>query len=377
MDKRSLYSAIFRLYEQRAADPSAREGRYDVAQVFARYVEELRVNRSDNALRVSAHVGEKGTAWWRLYPWLIELAQDPEFDVRCSSEVVESDTVAWSDVVWLQRMLCPNIAGVAPLFDRPIVFEIDDYYHGVPPSNPLYDNRHQAIELTDTMLKLASVAVFSTQRLARCYASRCKRQAILPNAIDPDMWPDATRVAWTDGCQFGWAGSPTHNADLAVMRKPLANVLARNHDAWVIRMGAHNADSLMPEVPRDRIVENAWEPHPHTLHRYYRQVDVALAPLAINEFNRAKSNIKFLEAGACGAVTVATQIDPYAQDPGPNILINSNDPQEWEHELDRLANDSDLRARLGAAAREFVLERYTINRHIDGLKIALREAAQA
>ena len=40
--------------------------------------------------------------------------------------------------------------------------------------------------------------------------------------------------------------------------------------------------------------------------------DIALAPLAANPFNEARSNLKFLEYSLAGAATVASAVGPFS-----------------------------------------------------------------
>jgi glycosyltransferase involved in cell wall biosynthesis len=91
------------------------------------------------------------------------------------------------------------------------------------------------------------------------------------------------------------------------------------------------------------------------------QMDIALAPLEMgNLFCRAKSEIKFVEAGSLGVPVVASRIDPFAAaiTSGENGFLATN-AAEWIAALDQLAADADLRRRMGAAARQRVLERYS------------------
>jgi glycosyltransferase involved in cell wall biosynthesis len=91
------------------------------------------------------------------------------------------------------------------------------------------------------------------------------------------------------------------------------------------------------------------------------RMDIVLAPLeAGNVFCRAKSEIKFVEAGALALPVVASDIDPYrdAISHGRNGFLVSNEKQ-WTQALSRLIQDRALCSTIGQAARETVLKRYS------------------
>ena len=90
-------------------------------------------------------------------------------------------------------------------------------------------------------------------------------------------------------------------------------------------------------------------------------MDIALAPLEMNNvFCRAKSEIKFVEAGALGLPVVASNIDPYrdSMSEGRNGFLAS-DEKGWTQALTALIQDSQLRTELGEAARQTVMRSYS------------------
>jgi glycosyltransferase involved in cell wall biosynthesis len=95
--------------------------------------------------------------------------------------------------------------------------------------------------------------------------------------------------------------------------------------------------------------------------RLMARMDIALAPLEMNNvFCRAKSEIKFVEAGALGLPVVASNIDPYrdSMSEGRNGFLAS-DEKEWTQALTALIQDAQLRTDLGEAARQTVMQSYS------------------
>jgi glycosyltransferase involved in cell wall biosynthesis len=82
--------------------------------------------------------------------------------------------------------------------------------------------------------------------------------------------------------------------------------------------------------------------------------EISLMPLADNAFNRAKSDLKFIEAGACRVASLASDI-VYASsvEDGRTGLIFRN-PEEFHDRLLRLVVMPNLARALGSAARSYV-----------------------
>ena len=90
------------------------------------------------------------------------------------------------------------------------------------------------------------------------------------------------------------------------------------------------------------------------------EADINLAPLELVRFNHAKSNIKYLEAAIVGLPSICSPCKSFQQ-----IVIDGTNgflaetPGEWIEALTRLVDDATLRERVGHAAYETVIKRYT------------------
>ncbi|HEY0833604.1 MAG TPA: glycosyltransferase [Azospirillum sp.] len=93
--------------------------------------------------------------------------------------------------------------------------------------------------------------------------------------------------------------------------------------------------------------------------------DIAVLPLADTPFNRAKSDLKFLEAAAEGvAVLASPTVYAASIDPGRTGLL-FHDAEEFERQLLRLVDDPALRASLADAAHAHVAAHRMLDRHAD------------
>ena len=108
-----------------------------------------------------------------------------------------------------------------------------------------------------------------------------------------------------------------------------------------------------------------WTQKANTYANVLNETDIVLAPLADNEFNRMKSNLKQVECWTRKLPIVCSDIPPYNVD-GRHmencVLIPStkNSHKYWKKYLKQLVLDADLRKRLGEQLYEDFKESYNL-----------------
>jgi len=112
------------------------------------------------------------------------------------------------------------------------------------------------------------------------------------------------------------------------------------------RLGLTSAVRFVSGVTTERIVE------------LYAQTEVAVVPSLYEGFS-----LPAVEAMACGTPLVATAVGALPQlvgaDEKAGVLVPPNDVDALAAAIGRLLDDHELRARLGDAARQRVLDRFT------------------
>lgn len=218
-------------------------------------------------------------------------------------------------------------------------------------------------------LRAAALVTVSTDRLKRIYEKYNPNIVVSPNAIDFEVWPEPKRII--DGCvRMGLIGSNSHYQDWKFIAPVVKEALDANpnlklvFNSWFVAQGM-KGDALedmrtKPQIPdffkwtiNHPQVEmfsgvEVWD-YPRWLAD--KGIDFMLCPLVANDFNRAKSNLKYLEMGAMKTPVIAQDLEPYNQDirPGLNGLLASS-PDSWLKAINRLAKDGLYRASLGSAA---------------------------
>ncbi len=173
------------------------------------------------------------------------------------------------------------------------------------------------------------------------------------------------------------SGTTMHDLDFAVVAPALARVLAARPTVRLVLAG-HLLSPPALEPWRARIRRLPFLPW-HELLAALATVDVQLAPLRLHDpFSDAKSEVKYLEAGALGVPTIASPTAAFrrAITPGVNGFLAASSA-EWEARLLELVDDAGLRRRLGNQALADVFLRATPEARAEELVTALGRAREA
>jgi glycosyltransferase involved in cell wall biosynthesis len=156
----------------------------------------------------------------------------------------------------------------------------------------------------------------------------------------------------------------THARDLEIARKAFER-LAQNKDLLFKLWCGYEMNSRTPtfKVPGAEIL-------PLTPFEGFFQmfgqvgVDIGLAPLAAVQFNKSKSNLKFLEYTVYNAVTIASDFGPYRdtiEDGVTGLLVSDN--RDWYDKVMMLLEDEDMYNNILANAKKLVEEKFDIKKN--------------
>jgi glycosyltransferase involved in cell wall biosynthesis len=105
--------------------------------------------------------------------------------------------------------------------------------------------------------------------------------------------------------------------------------------------------------------------------------DIVIAPLRDSSFNRAKSNLKWLEAAALSVPCVASNVGHMAQTVRHGVDgVLANDPAAFGCAIDELITNRQTRSRIGKAANRRVRDDFNIDKTVFAYAKALAEAVQ-
>lgn len=203
--------------------------------------------------------------------------------------------------------------------------------------------------------RLADALTVSTEPLAMEMRRIHPDVRIVQNAIDPKVWTHSRPSSRIDPkrLRVGWAGGVGHAADLAILRE-VVKALADEVDWVFFGMCLEDMRPHLTEFHRGIPFEH----YPAKLADL--DLDLALAPLAINRFNECKSNLRLLEYGALGIPVIATSVTPYKC--GLPVTLVDNRPQSWIRAIrDRIREPEALTIE-GEKLRSAILSHWTIER---------------
>lgn len=185
--------------------------------------------------------------------------------------------------------------------------------------------------------------------------TRNMRSVVIPNFVDmrsfeglPEKGEEYTAI--------GWFGSFTHTLDLSEIGG-LVNILTEYPENHIFVTAGESSENLMKLLsPSDALLEHIHELSPVDLSEYpeiLKNIDIGLAPIRDNQFNRCKSELKAMEYGAAGCPVIASAVAPYKRyiEHGVNgFLVNK--PKEWKKYTKILLDDPELRKKMGRANLE-------------------------
>ena len=247
------------------------------------------------------------------------------------------------------------------LGERALVYETDDDLF----SADLPDGAEDILErdLVARILRLADLVTVTTPVLARRLRPRTSAETrVIRNAVDP-AWYDAStaRLDLPGDPRVVYHGVPARLRDYAVAR-PSLDALARERPA--LRRVWLGSDA--PEVTAVVDIACPWVAGmaPFAAALVASRPDIGIAPIEDTHYNRARSELHWLEYAMAGAPTVVTGVDG----PGPYDAVRdgidglvARTPGDWDRHLRVLVASPDLRAEIAGRARERVLAEYTVS----------------
>lgn len=265
----------------------------------------------------------------------------------------------------------------------PAVYELDDSLHHLHPSNPAYSS-YASVEVKtciENYIRECNAMTVTTEYMKKIYSKFNKNIYVLPNCIDYDLFNDDAIQKHDHGDEIwlGWSGSVSHIADLDIIVDAVKKIL---HDfpKTKLALGGFDGHYTSPNgkpryvwdgIPYNRIVKIHWVYEPKNYPRLLSHFDIALAPLTDTVFNRCKSNLKFLDFGACGIPIIASSVEPYSttiKNGETGILIPTATKSKkeslsklWYDAIKSLILNVELRRKLAENAKLFVKQNYDMS----------------
>lgn len=253
---------------------------------------------------------------------------------------------------------------------RPLIYDFDD---AIFLNNSSEANRFASAlkypQKVPAIIRHSAMVLAGNDYLAD-YARRFNASvAVLPTCVDTNVFAPrkAPRQAGAP-LVVGWIGTPTTAAYLKSLSVSLGR-LASQH-AFEVRVSGSGRTVQFPGV---KTVNEPWSLDREV--ELFNTCDVGVYPLTDDEWAKGKCGFKAIQFMACGVPVVAAAVGvnrEIIQDGVNGFLASSED--EWDQKLGLLLGDAGLRARLGAAGRRTIEERYSLAVNAPRLVTLVRNA---
>ncbi len=195
----------------------------------------------------------------------------------------------------------------------------------------------------------------STQELANYYSSLNNNIVVLENCVNNQLY-NCIEKEKHNGVVMGWFGVPTHAVDLRYTVGAIPdNITFLTHGHTELNNTVYGGMKNIISTGYFDLME---------LPKLLSEMDFGIVPLEDSLFNAGKSDLKGLEFAAMSLPVIASPVAPYRRfirNMENGILLKNNNGKHWLKAINLLANDSELRERLGREAKKDAIKRDIIN----------------
>lgn len=235
----------------------------------------------------------------------------------------------------VQRVAVPEITDARRLTERlesrhvPLYVDTDDAFF-------LHAAHFEHDKALRHLMAHAAEAWFSTETLAGYYSGVAVKKRVILNGLDPRFWRNYRKPVAVgfphDAIRFVYMGTATHDEDFKLVY-PAFEQLARRFP------GRFNLTLLgaVRQPPRQPWISHLLPPSDQGSYpKFIRWLmtnasfDVGIAPLQDSQFNRAKSDVKFLDYSAMGLLSLVSECPAYQTALQRNLAVGcAAGTSEW------------------------------------------------
>ncbi len=343
--------------------PLAASSRTRVFQ-YLPYLEEAGIETEVRVVipdRLVTRLGHRGAASRLLY-YVISFLRTVWIGLRCIGSMSSFDRVL------IQKTLFPRL--IVRLLKRhraKIVYDFDDAIFTTDASQSLLgviSNWRRSNSLP-RMLACAETVTVENVYTGSYAQSYCDRVETITGPIDTNRYSPVDRPGG-DRIVLGWVGSSTTTPYLTGILSSLERCADARPEVVLRSIGALQVDT-------DRLKIEQFDWSIDTEVDQLGAFDIGLMPLPNDPWTRGKGGYKLLQYGAMGLPVVASPVGVNAsivEDGVTGFLADSE--EAWTECILRLVDDGSLRARMGKAGRERMLNHYSLARSSSKLVHILR-----
>lgn len=284
-----------------------------------------------------------------------------------------------SHIIIYRSPISPELLRLCHLakdYGKPVFFDIDDLVFDTVYTDQLSytqglnqvekGNYDAGVRNYGYMLENCDGAITSTNQLQeelKKYQSTVLLNRNLASdeliSISSQFLKDYSQVS--DVVKIGYfSGSISHNENFELIKPAIKQLIKKYSNVQLHIVGILDIPKDMKPFGNQIVTHDYvdWDKLPALI----SEVDINLAPLVDSIFNRAKSEIKWIEAALVKVPTVASKIGAFSDEvvDGETGLLATDD--EWFDKLESLVLSLELRQKLAESAYRAVLENCTLSK---------------
>lgn len=314
-------------------------------------------------------VGQRnsGVSFHRLFNPLIYLPKDY---AMMTDVLTEEELAKGYDIVLINRYIAgtevDELVRLREKYGFKLVVDIDDYWnldawhilYGKYPTQKVMDH-----------IKIADLVICSNNDIAVQVDELNPSWIVVPNALPygEDQFTDVKTES--DKVRFVYAGSITHEKDIAILKNPMkrvsTDVITKNNSRFILC--GYSEDKKLEQVwgrmindflcgfKVDGYIRSALPVDQYM--NFYNEADACLIPLVDSKFNSMKSNLKVLEAATKNAAVIASNVKPYSDCP---YILPVGHQGGWFINIKKVVKDAIYREEMGFANGEWCRENFDL-----------------
>jgi len=381
---------------------------------------------SDKLKILCVPANEGGCAYYRiiapykkleeLYPNDVEIRWDKNplgIDEKTGQWIQDwkFENIKWADIVFTQNLsnfggnYTARIIGKAKKYGKFVHYDTDDLLTNIYQGHRLYNvYKEKGLEdITKFIYSHSDLVTVTQRKFAQRVAPYCRHAlAVVKNSIDYNLpcWNmEKLPKRKKNYTRFGWVGGIHHEQDLKYFSGVPHFVNQRagrencrwdfyGHpppgtpsDDWQVDVWKKYKQIILRGFKGGKNWNTHYALQPDRYGQFYTNMDVALAPLEMNEFNDSKSEIKVAECGRYKIPLVASNVgcyDEWIVDGETGFLIDPEKGQsDWVRVLTNLIKNPDLIKKMGENLHKLTEENFDMNKVVGARLNLYRELMSA
>lgn len=291
-----------------------------------------------------------------------------------NDDKLNSEIISLSQLILFQRdfpqdlKLYRQVIKQAELLKKPVIYDMDDYLLGLPENHPdrCSNIAGALLPMLEALIK-ANVVTVTTEKLRETLLEFNPNIIVMPNYLDDTIWKmQAPKLrSKEDQITIGYMGGDSHSPDLEWIAPVLLRIMDKYNDKIKYHFYGIKPPSIFDGKPNIQ-----WTPIKTYNYKQFAKdfqslkIDIFIAPLIDNLFNRCKSPIKYFEYTSLGTSGIFSDLEPYS-----TVIINgvngllADSLDEWYSQFVRLIEEPLFGYQLAIEAQKVVSQKWLMTQN--------------